>query len=258
MEHEIEGDTNCNWCAWYSHKSIRTGTGVLGNKRTSGTIQTTALLRSARVLGRVLETWGDLLSLRLQWKSSANVSVKNSLKRKNDIHIKSDVCVYAIQCLDSNKKYVVETSRKIRKLIYEHRRDLIKGNVNNSLVRCNLEINHNFNFKDFKMLVCIPNKKGGKIVKSSIIFNSNTMKQTLGFFNLSLYLVKLVQKVANFFIWNSLVSLIIYIYIYIYIYIRKYVTFFKNKFWTLIASQFWNRTSLMKINSWKLSHISLH
>ena len=30
------------------------------------TIQTTALLRSARIPRRVLETWGDLLSLRLQ------------------------------------------------------------------------------------------------------------------------------------------------------------------------------------------------
>ena len=33
------------------------------------TIQTTALLRTARILGRVLETWGDLLSLKLQWKT---------------------------------------------------------------------------------------------------------------------------------------------------------------------------------------------
>ena len=33
------------------------------------TIQTTALLRSARILKRVLETRGDLLSLRLQWKT---------------------------------------------------------------------------------------------------------------------------------------------------------------------------------------------
>ena len=30
------------------------------------TIQTTALLRTARILRRVLDTWGDLLSLRLQ------------------------------------------------------------------------------------------------------------------------------------------------------------------------------------------------
>ena len=33
------------------------------------TIQTTALLRPARILRRVLETQGDLLSLRLQWKT---------------------------------------------------------------------------------------------------------------------------------------------------------------------------------------------
>ena len=32
------------------------------------TIQTIALLRTARILKRVLETWGDLLSLKLQRK----------------------------------------------------------------------------------------------------------------------------------------------------------------------------------------------
>ena len=31
------------------------------------TIQTTVLLWTARILRRVLETWGDLLSLKLQW-----------------------------------------------------------------------------------------------------------------------------------------------------------------------------------------------
>ena len=33
------------------------------------TVQTTALLESARILRRVLEIWGDLLSLKLQWKT---------------------------------------------------------------------------------------------------------------------------------------------------------------------------------------------
>ena len=33
------------------------------------TIQMTALLRTSRILRRVLETWGDLLSLKIQWKS---------------------------------------------------------------------------------------------------------------------------------------------------------------------------------------------
>ena len=32
------------------------------------TIQTTALLWLARLLRRVLDTWGELISLRLQWK----------------------------------------------------------------------------------------------------------------------------------------------------------------------------------------------
>ena len=33
------------------------------------TIQTTALLKTARILRSVLETWGDFLSLNLQWKT---------------------------------------------------------------------------------------------------------------------------------------------------------------------------------------------
>ena len=33
------------------------------------TIQTRALLKTVRILRRVLETWGDLLSLNLQWKT---------------------------------------------------------------------------------------------------------------------------------------------------------------------------------------------
>ena len=33
------------------------------------TIQSTALLRMARTLRRVMETWEDLLSLKLQWKT---------------------------------------------------------------------------------------------------------------------------------------------------------------------------------------------
>ena len=42
------------------------------------TMQTSALLRSARILRRVLETCGDLLSLRLRCKIiSANVCMKN-------------------------------------------------------------------------------------------------------------------------------------------------------------------------------------
>ena len=82
MKHESDGDTNCNWCAWYSHQRFGTGTGGLGNKGRVETIQTTALLKSARILRRVFQIWEDLLSLKFQWKPSANAGVKNSQKSK--------------------------------------------------------------------------------------------------------------------------------------------------------------------------------
>ena len=42
------------------------------------TIKTTTLLRPVRILRRVLETWRDLLSLKLSKKPSANAGVKKT------------------------------------------------------------------------------------------------------------------------------------------------------------------------------------
>ena len=47
------------------------------------TIQTKLLLRSARILRRVLDTWGDLLSLRLQWRT-INWRLCEKLERNNN------------------------------------------------------------------------------------------------------------------------------------------------------------------------------
>ena len=44
------------------------------------TIQTTALLRAERILRQVLETWGDLLSLKLQWKNHQLTLMWKTLK----------------------------------------------------------------------------------------------------------------------------------------------------------------------------------
>ena len=57
------------------------------------TIQTTTLLRSARILRGVLEIWGDLLSLRLQWMAVSKIYSEklasnnfNLTMRKNGIY----------------------------------------------------------------------------------------------------------------------------------------------------------------------------
>ena len=53
------------------------------------TIQTTSQLRTARILRRVLETWGDLLSFKLQWKTiSQNWCEK--LKGVNDNNLNNN------------------------------------------------------------------------------------------------------------------------------------------------------------------------
>ena len=44
-------------------------------KISGDTIQTTDYLVSARILRRVMETWGNLLWLKLHWKQSANITL---------------------------------------------------------------------------------------------------------------------------------------------------------------------------------------
>ena len=108
-----------------------------------------------------------------------------------------------------------ETSLNLQKQIYEHKRDFIKGNVNN-MVRHNLETNNNF--KNSKMLVYIhgkKKKKRRKMAETSTISNYNTIELRHSFFNISLS-----SQIAAKKLHNSLFEIFwfhrFHIYIYIY------------------------------------------
>ena len=84
--------------------------------------------------------------------------IGNLFNYKNiNTHIQFRVEVNEIACLNCNIEYVCETSNSVKKQIEDYMRDLKKGNINNGLVRHNLETNNNFNFKEFKMLVYLHN-----------------------------------------------------------------------------------------------------
>ena len=68
IEHEGDNYTNLDWRFWYSFQSLLEGLEDLEIRERVETIQTTTLLGTARILRRVLETWRDLLLLKLQWK----------------------------------------------------------------------------------------------------------------------------------------------------------------------------------------------
>ena len=70
MEHESD-----NYCSQYSYQRINKGTGGLGNKRASGDHPNYCIIE----IGQNTEkSPGDLLSLRLQWKTIFHIDVKNS------------------------------------------------------------------------------------------------------------------------------------------------------------------------------------
>ena len=62
MEHESDGDSNSNRCTWYPHKRIDTGTGGLGNKRTSGDHSNYCIFEIAQ---NTKKSPGDLMRLAL-------------------------------------------------------------------------------------------------------------------------------------------------------------------------------------------------
>ena len=66
MEHESDSDTCCNWCSFIVTKRVVQGLEDRKIKGRMGTIQTTAQMRSAKILRRFLETSGDFLSLKFQ------------------------------------------------------------------------------------------------------------------------------------------------------------------------------------------------
>ena len=67
MEHEGDNYTNVMGAFGTVTKGLLKGMEGLEVGGRVETIQTTALMRTARILRRVLETWEDLLSLKLQW-----------------------------------------------------------------------------------------------------------------------------------------------------------------------------------------------
>ena len=84
------------------------------------TIKTTALLESARIPRRVLETWKDLLSLRLQWKSiSSGEWEKHAKSRIIIIRLLTGV-IQNIQNSSNTKKQVGHLVRdNLRQNVYK-------------------------------------------------------------------------------------------------------------------------------------------
>ena len=82
MEHDGDSDIIYNWCIYNNSQGL---VKVLEDLKLRGqveTIQTTALLRSAWILRRALETLGDLLSLKFQWRTISERWCENSQKKK--------------------------------------------------------------------------------------------------------------------------------------------------------------------------------
>ena len=110
-----------------------------------------------------------------------------------------DASVYCIPCKDCNSKYIGETSRNIHKYVYEHRRDIRIGNLNNSLLQHISKSDHNFDFNAATMLAYIHNKRLRQIFKASAISICRNDNNHPGFLNILPYLGKLILNSYKIF-----------------------------------------------------------
>ena len=76
MEHESDGNTNCNWCTCYSHQRIGTGTGGLGNK-TNGDHPNYSIIKISQ---NTKKSPGDLRRLAVTQDSSRQLSANTGMK----------------------------------------------------------------------------------------------------------------------------------------------------------------------------------
>ena len=82
IEHENDGDTNCNWCTRYIHERFGTRIGGLGNKRM---VEDHPNYSIVEISQKTKKSPGDLKKLAVTHsgeKPSANASVKNSQTSK--------------------------------------------------------------------------------------------------------------------------------------------------------------------------------
>ena len=108
---------NCDWCTWYNHRRSDTGIRGLGYKRGQvETFQTTGLVRLAKILRRVLETRGDLQSLRFQWKKHQITLTWKTLKRGVIIAIIfwQSWIITASKCTNYQMNFIEKTTKTWR------------------------------------------------------------------------------------------------------------------------------------------------
>ena len=120
----IMSDTNCNWCSRYSHQRMSTGTGGLGNKKTSGDHPNNCIVKIDQ---NTEVSQGHLMGLAVAHaptkKPSANAGVKNSQESKIIINIYTQGFTpewWRRQLDVSRKKAKEDSPVGMIALVYEH------------------------------------------------------------------------------------------------------------------------------------------
>ena len=134
----------------------------------------------------------NLKNLGIKTVSLASKTIHNILNKNSRQHVKSEAGVYMIPCADCHKKYIGETSRNLKKRLYEHKRNIKFGDSNNCLFQHISKTQHMFNFRNASMIAYIHNKRLRQIFEASAISNIPNINSRSGFFNISAHLGKTI------------------------------------------------------------------
>ena len=105
-----------------------------------------------------------------------------------------EACVYAIPCSTCPKIYIGETSRPIKKRLYEHKRALKIDDHSNALTTHRNAAGHNFDFPNTKVIKFVKQLDKRRCIESAAILQNDTIAQRPGCFNIFPHLAKLIMK----------------------------------------------------------------
>ena len=120
VEHKCDSDTICSWCTRNSSQMLGKKTGGIGDQRNDRDYTNRSIVKIGLILRKVLEIWGDLLSLKLQWKT---VSLFENLWREKPTKKCNEIVITAASNssdnIRTNRTTIIRKQKREEKQMYE-------------------------------------------------------------------------------------------------------------------------------------------
>ena len=117
-------------------------------------------------------------------------------KNKIMTSAQSNSCIYSINCLDCNKKYVGE-SVNLERRIYQHKYDVRTGKLGSCIARHILDDGHRMDFDHADIIKKVQDTDIRKLMECFYINKFDTINEYKGNFEIDHFIFGILDRYAN-------------------------------------------------------------